>query len=743
VGKLNLATVLLALLIPGLASSGQTPPPNESGGEQITLQVDSFGVGGHVRPGEWAGLHLRLIYNGSEPRPVIVSWQLPEADGDTVLSRTDATLNPGVGKATGLWLYGKIPFQFDAQTTTYVFVHEALEPPSGSRIKRRGRQLAILPISPSFCDDSRHDMIGVVGTGGIGLEKYQTQLQMVPLSPTAHIVTSVVSQIQPQGLPNRWMGLAPMSTLVWCPEASPAVLRDRQPEAIKQWVRRGGHFVVIMPRVPDIWIASPRENPLVDLLPGGSDLMIRNLGEIPLESIKSLLTNDRESTADGKTVQAFSFEGPALEMPDNDLPPETVPIMVDDQDRPLVIQRSYGLGAVTLIGLDLQSGNIRQQGLLEADRFWNRILGRRADAYSRQEYQAMEQDFSNDVRFSHGINETKQLDDGLRGRINMTGSAARGLLLAVVVFGAYWVVAGPGIWGLLKVRKHPQHAWVAFVGAAAVFAFVSWLGATALKPSNVDSKHVTFVDVVFGQDLQRTTTFFSALLPEYGVAEVRIGEEDDLEHHVIWTFDPPTQALQSFPNSREYDMISSSPSFMPAPSRATAKQFRGQWIGALPDRWGLPYDSERIRPMTSLEGTTRSVLTGVIRHNLPVTLEDVMLVYVKGPTPYTFRDRREPPTRMPGPIAEGWAWRLAGAGRTWAPGDDLVLDDLCTPSTGSTLEDLMDRYAGVRSAGDINAMNWSQTTLRYEAATFYHHITPISYLEQSGSDQAHIVARRR
>ncbi|MCK4873430.1 MAG: hypothetical protein KAS72_11950 [Phycisphaerales bacterium] len=734
-GLTRFLVAVLGLLAAGAACLGQAEPVGtpDSG---ITMRVESFGVGGHVRPGSWAGLKLRIEYDGDQPTPVIVTWQIPDADGDTVIVRRDVTLNPGGARASTVWLYARLSPRFDVSTRTYVEVFEQLEPPSGSRETRRGRALAIMPVTPMNVESFHADIIGVLGTSYFGLFNYKTSVDL-DVSPTGHTVTQLVGALRPGDLPDRWMGLAAMSVLVWGPgsDLSPTRLSEDQAAAVKEMVRRGGHLVIILPRVPDIWMAGPDENPLADLFPPRDQVHLRRLDDASLVPLRRLLTNDTNAAIPSQPVALHTFQGPAFESPG--VLPETVPIMVDQDGRPIVITRTYGMGMVTIIGIDLSDSAIRTFGLPEADRFWNRVLGRRADAISVTEHDRLVD--LPDITFSRSPT-IEPLDDNVSSTISLIGSAARGLLLAVLAFAAYWVIAGPGLWGMLRAKKLSHHAWVGFVAAAALFTAISWIGATLIKPRNVPLAHVTFLDAVAGQQMQRTTTFFGVLLPDYGSAEMRVGEEDDLgAHNTLWSFEDPTKLGQPFPDARAYEIRAALPNAAAVPTRATAKRMIADWIGHVAQPWELPYADETITVVQAEDGVRSHLLEGVLTHNLPATPDRVTILYIQRPAAYGQRDRSKPPTRTPPPIAIGWTWTIPGAD-PWEPGDKLNLAEITDASrlgSDASLESYLDsvlqrrRPASTPGGGVVRP---SQVQTQYEMATFFHHLEPPAYFSRDQQD---------
>ena len=512
---MKLIAVLVAFLAAVLQAPAQTTVEDTSAGE-VAITIDQFGVGNAIRPGSWGGLQITLDYAGDQPKAAVVVWRIPDADGDIVRWRRTITLNPGAARAATVWLYADLSIRTDTGSISYVEVYEALDPAAGSSQARLGALLAVRPITPGGVVDKDSEVIGVIDSRHFGLDNYRIPQGLYDnFLPTGHALSEVVTGLQPSLIPDRWMGLDKFSVLIWGPsqDRTPGRLTDDQANAIREWVARGGHFVVMLPRVADIWTARTGENPLDQLLPPASAVQVTPVEEAPLSLVRHLLTDDVNLARLNGEMHLFTFSGPGLatKRPGEFVrPAETVPLMTDRLGRYVAIQRAYGTGTVSVLGLDFDSAAVRAESLPDADVFWNRVLGRRYHAPTVAERRALEE-------ADQGVNWNRRrddvfLDEDVPDSIAQSGSAAAGLLLAVLVFAAYWLLAGPGTWGALRYRKLHQHAWMAFLLAAGVFTAISWIGAAVLKPRGVPTRHYTVITAVSGQELQSAVTFFGGAL---------------------------------------------------------------------------------------------------------------------------------------------------------------------------------------------------------------------------------------
>ncbi|NJL31433.1 MAG: hypothetical protein HC898_07270, partial [Phycisphaerales bacterium] len=241
--------------------------------ETVRLRVDStgIGVGGYYQPGSWTAMLLTLENPSPQPRKVICEWSVPDADGDTVQHRRWVTLGPGPGNVQQAWLYAMLPVGISPQASAQVRVMEAGTDETLTTTQARVLAQVTVPLPKRLAMEQRP--IGIVGSsaGMMGLRPYETL-------PTQHEALLLIGGLEPSQLPDRWYGLAMLQTLIWTPSAGdPGAMEvsEVSRQALREWVKRGGHLVVILPSEGDAW---PR-SPLRDILPIESD-QIRKIEEI-------------------------------------------------------------------------------------------------------------------------------------------------------------------------------------------------------------------------------------------------------------------------------------------------------------------------------------------------------------------------------------------------------------------------------------------------------------------------------
>lgn len=651
---------------------------------EVKIEVERFGVGDVVRPGEWVGVRLRLMDGGLKPRDLIVQVPGQDPDGDPPLYRRELASNPGAWY--GVWMYFRAPVATGVTPTFEVRAYESL-PVEGEAAARRerfrtGRLLGQAFISPrSGMAAEPPEYIGVVGTRAYGLRGYVEPLPGGS-APQGHEPVQIVSGIQPEDAPDRWMGWSPYRVLVWG-AGDPGKLRGERARALREWIERGGHLVVILPGYGETW-TNASANELHDLLPA---VKLSRQEGVDLSTYGPLLTRRRGATM---PKDAVVHELTPL---DGARPGEADRILNAPGGACIAARRLVGLGAVDLVGLDLNVRGVADQELVDADIFWNRLLGRRGSYRGAQELAEAEK--AQRLNRSYPPRADYELD--IPRLIAKTGTAGGALILGVVVFLLYWVVAGPGGYAVLRWRGLQRHAWLAYAAAAAGFTLIAWGGATALRPGKIEADHLTIMDHVFGQTIQRTRTWATVLVPWYGEATLSVGVEDDpvapgrprfINTIAAWIPPDTAAARGSFPDSRGYDIDVRAPWSITVPTRSTVKQVVADWAGT--PRWRMPVPSgENGAIRRAAEGGR---LEGTLRHELPGPLRNVVVIDVIRPLRLGAR-----PDAL---LADARAYKLTSP---WAPGEDLPLDEVTRGASvqanlaGNYLDQLASGAPGVAS----------------------------------------------
>lgn len=626
------------LLLVGIGGCADRTPPGQAQRGTVTVTLDQFGVGSRYRPGAMTGIRVELLSGLDEAGTVFVQWEVPNVDGDIAEYGRTVALTPGMPQI--LWLYAPLSPRVSAESVWPVRVFMMND-------GQRGREVGGALISPDATKRgaatrlAASSLLATIGAADVGLNDYSFPQMQQAIRP-ANENTYVVPGIRPNELPDRWEGLRAFDAVVWSTDVQPTPGLTIDPaQALHDYIERGGHFIIVLPPEGDPWgLAQPVNRPpiLGSLLPTSAPTRHE---DVPVEILQPILSKSRGVDIDRPvdfSVWVFDDVNERTSLLEGS-PYE--PLLTLPDGRAVVVQRRYGHGRITLVGIDVTSNQLRtvplengSAGMPQADVFWNQILGRRSDTPSASELYQIEQD--NRLR----RNVPREFDMGggalIADPIAMSQRAGAGLFLALILFIIYWVLAGPGGFAVLKQYKMAHHSWISFAAAAAIFTALAWGSVTVLQQRRIEVKHLTFLDVIAKtpdqqNDLSivnepRAVSYFSVYFPGYGQTSLRIDSEPG-RRDLLRSWTPPDVPIKTFSNADRYAVDLREPATFDIPKRSTASMFQADWLGPLDSNWQM------IRPTTpirvTMTGSNEDMITGVLTHNLPATLEDVTLIWVQ------------------------------------------------------------------------------------------------------------------
>lgn len=675
--KVALQPILTAflglILLLGIFSRGavaQDMPQNQ--GDEVQLSVVSFGVGGLAREGEWTGVQIQMQDLGSSSRDIVLRLEIPDEDGDLTQYDRVVTANPGVLQS--FWLYCWLPPRSTGSEYT-LKAFEAIDAGGATGPAeigfRAGRLLGTFQIYNPQIQTARIGLVGVLGSNQLGLDQYGYTVANNPWMIFGHELLRTSPGLSIDNLPDRWQGILSLDTLIWSTSTTasydPARLTPEKARAIREWVTRGGHLVVVMQSSGDPWYLG--SHPLRSLLPDIKQPLRRE--GVSLEPYRTLIT-ESESIELPQNAVVYNFE------PSDDASrTDAIPVLQGPDGDTVVIRRVLGSGMVTVIGLPLNHGRLRQLGLPEPEALWHRVLGVRGNV--------LRPDQISDQQKSDASNRSLLLfDEGVSDSISKTGTAVQGVFFGIIVFVLYWLVAGPLGYALLKQKKMNQHAWIGFVASIVVFTAIAWIGATALRPKQANITHLSLIEQVYGQDTQRVRSWFSAMLPSYGQSLVSLqspdqssgfGAQESTNLLIPWASPDATGVLGgSFPDNSGYRVQSRAPAAMVVPTRATVKSFFAEWGGE--SNWSMPYVVGDLGSSDAWLGLEGFVVSGQIAHNLPGALKDVRVFVISRIAPIN-RPGQELGGRMVSQVSV-YAPSFGEAG--WGPGQSIEMRDITSLS---------------------------------------------------------------
>jgi len=647
----------MALLVLSLLGSscgrfeGQQGPPNE-----VQIQLLSFGAGNTARPNAWVGLHLRVTDPSAVARDIMLRCEVDDPDGDRVGYTTVLTADPLGAEA---WLPIRTNRALRANQVFRVVASVAEPDPLAPGGFSPGRPLGELVFSPASDPSGSRpaativpeyaELIGLIGARDIGLTPYSAvfNTSVADWPPFGHEAVAFAN-LREQTIPSNWLGLDMLGTLIWR-AGDPMAVSSASARAIIDWVRRGGSLIVMLPSDAQGW-TDAQSNPLASTIP-------------PVR-----ITQRRGAPGDlspllGRSASP-SFNGYALQPLPGVSPTDAMPILHDRDGEPVVVRRLLGSGSVTLVGVDPAGA--------QTERFWHRVLGRRGVVATPGEASqiASQQNIQN-----LAMRTPTWIEDWISQQINRSGRAAAGLAFAVLVFGAFWLIAGPIGHVVLRKKKAVRHAWLVFLIVSLLFALGSWTGAAALRPGKTDAVHVTILTEVYDRPTQRARMWLSLLTPAYGDMTLRLApssQEAGSPTGSISPWAPREDSTPSFPDRRAYTVDTDAPSVVTFPIRATAKQFTASWAGPPSRTLRMPRPvlapGERGEPRISMDA--RGV-TGSLQHGLPSTLQNTRVILIGRQRAITPANTTDPgaDVNSPLPIATGQVIALGD----WEPGTRLDL----------------------------------------------------------------------
>ncbi len=614
----------------------------------VTMTVEQFGSLRAFRPGDMTGVCVRIHNDQKEPLECLVEWDLENADGDVIANTRPITLTPQ--QTMERWVYARLPpSPFAESLADTVYTLRLFE----SRGSTRVREIAKLNFRPNELSQPsmpvalREGLIAVIGESRMGLETLEATHGGNAV-PSMQEVTRISRGIRPSELPDRWEGFSSASVILWAGVTGPQSLAPDRAAALLEWIKRGGHFVIVLPEATDSWgLRSGSGHPLSTLLPTEG---VQTVDGLRVASVMPALAKGGVLRNSNATMRATLFDPAKLNRGWNPLvwiPPSTDTDTVSRtvQGFAMVAQRLWGHGRVSLVGVDVEGlhrQSLLPDGLPQADVFWNAVLGARADAPTEDNYRIWEEQKPPQLAPQQDP-ESFSAGDGslILNRIGLMSHATSGVLMVIVFFVVYWVAAVPISSFLLRKSNRLKWSWPVFAFAAVVACGVAGLLGFLLEPQGPQVRHVSVVDwIVPTKDdglenrdrTLRVQSWFSAALGGFGTATLELGDRNDHSNVLSDWSPPPNGNAQRFPDTARSERSVDEANTLRIPSRGTTTEVQAQWIGSPPEPWGKVAWQDEQYPVKAIvypSAEPRVGLQGVLRHSLPAPLHDVILVHVQ------------------------------------------------------------------------------------------------------------------
>jgi hypothetical protein len=659
-GPLRAASAVLVAIC-CLAATPGAFGQDDDGPIYIPERSERIGFNGYYRDGVWTPVVVQ-VNNRAEQigRGAECEVLLNDIDGDKVQARRSFVLKPVSDGPTSVRVYIVPPVNSPRKVEWDIRIVDA----------ETRELLATRKVIPA--DTARNllqsqSAIGVVGRGlpPMGLNLFSAEF-------TQHEHIEIVKDLDAADLPDRWYAYSLFEALIWSPKAgdptAPAI--KPQMDAIREWVRRGGHLVVILPSVGSYW-SSPA---VADLVPPVRIEPVRDIPPPPALLPTTGLPGRLQAPLDDIRTPAHTFSPLGGDS-------ELSVLSRTADGEPIVVAHTFGFGRVTLIGVDLTDPVLLAPGLpisndpqLKADlnalsmpapesALWrqvfgwaspglssNRLLDLQDGKYTPPGWNPPNQAVKKNPRLSDPrTRERYDLSKIVDGPLSMKGTAVGALLVAFFLFAIYWVVAGPVSFAVLKSMRRSQHSWAAFGLIVILFSAVAWGGAYLIRPTDTQIQHFTVLDADAQSGLVHTHSWMTLFVATHGQVDVSVGDAPQADATqsdaararintitsagILYSAADPT----FFPDQRRYTIDAARPDNVSLPMRSTAKQLEVDYMG--PPAGAADANPRAWKFFTGKVTYANNTLTGTLTSNLPAPLEDVLFVFCPGDgqTPYVWQ----------------------------------------------------------------------------------------------------------
>ena len=298
----------------------------------------------------------------------------------------------------------------------------------------------------------------------------------------------------PQGIPAKWYGYDAAGVVVLNANSQEALdaLDAGRGEALKEWVRNGGHLVVAIGERWQPVLGSVLE-PLLPALPAGRD-RLNDLGALesfagpnsrPIVPVgeKAMLVTKLEPV-EARGAQALDTSG-------------------------LIVRGFYGFGRVTVVGLDVDQKPFSDWP--DRKDFWVKVLDLRRRAGEAE-------NTTPGLPGGGGFYQNGGLD--VAGALHQSMEQFPGVRLVPFGYVAFFVflyilLIGPGDYFFLKkVLRRMELTWVTFPLIVVTVSALAYAAAYAVKGTELKVNKVDALDIDQATGRMRGTTWFTVFSPQ-------------------------------------------------------------------------------------------------------------------------------------------------------------------------------------------------------------------------------------
>lgn len=589
--------------------------------------VESVGFQGYYRPECWVPIAVLLRPTSDSAAELQIRVVQEDLDRDRVLATRTVTLSPdpsGRQSEQRFWMY------FRPQPTNNG-LHDAAVGGSPKKLEQElkvlltdkdGKTINNLPVTQqgirrvdvdprSGNAELRGAKVVLCVSDGASLPARQEYENVDGLAEAPLFIV-----LRPRDLPEDVRGYEMVDSILWLGSTAPDPKKPTEEpryRALEQYVRQGGMLVVVQgqemaqtrgfePLLP-VKVSEYRESKSLEPLP--------TMGKLDWQS---------GEPEEASVVRRVAFASPK---------PDALVVRSKQWDEktssPYLVRWRVGAGCVTWVAQDLG-----EPALVRALRkgwasIWDEVMGWRNAPTARPD--VLQAKDGKDPKLGPYGESLAKADVGPSffchgGGVGLRGSSY--VLVAVLFFAVYWVVAGPGLYAFLSLKKLATLNWFLFGVAAVVAALLATLVVKLVQSGSPKLEHVTILRVPAGENATIQSRI-GLYIPSAGLKTLELQKTAPQTTNWITPYPehPSLQDTGKYLAMKQYtlpiqDASSDEPVRVEMSWRSTMKRVQVKWNGEF---------EGRIDGQVSLSGRNHPDVKGTLVNSTPWTLREVYLVY--------------------------------------------------------------------------------------------------------------------
>ncbi|HEX8524524.1 MAG TPA: hypothetical protein VF669_19875 [Tepidisphaeraceae bacterium] len=603
---------------------------------QVKGEVESIGFGSLYRSNCWVPMVVRMQAEKSGIYQIRVKQEdldrdLPEYVETVSLTGSDE----GNNGPQRFWMYFLPQPRGLSDTTNGGTLRELQEDLRVYVCDEKGKEIAQLPVTntitnveafvsgPSRLVRGNKLVVAVLESGQPIWKDYQQAI--------GTLEDVIMIGVRPGDLPEDVRGYQAVDALLWLRAAAPDPSKpsdERRYRAIQEYVRQGGKLVICQPPEREA------TTPWGDLLPVVIKDMVDRTDARPLSTWAVPQDDSTEQAAQDRVraarVSWNSARGPFKVARADAKPGALVDTVVrwDESGNnvsPYIVRQGLGTGCVSWVAQDLSDPSLTRadaNGQVRPGwpRIWDRVFDWKNDTL------VVDDKTTENDKLQYASGYKKDLGSAMDGMIELTAKSRTLVLIAVMFFIAYWLVAGPGVYFFLTTKGRSQLSWFLFGASAIAATGLTVVVVKLIVRGDPELSHYTVIRQAPGQATMAISRF-GLYIPQDGPQEIALRETSPGHASYVTAFPiHPVNADQNqFPAQLNYDVpireaAADAPAAVTIPYRSTLKKMQAHWVGNM--NGGLD-GAVRLNVFQS----SRSTLQGVVGNRTGVALKNVYIVY--------------------------------------------------------------------------------------------------------------------